>query len=283
MSNQNCLTTGENQITLTQSNYYTHETDKQYMSVSLFKDFLKCEACALAKLNDEWQPEEDKTALLVGNYVHSYFESEESHQKFIDDNKSAMFSTRGKTKGELKASYKIADEMIKALEHEKLFEALYKPCEKEVIVTGEIDGYLWKGKIDSLSIKQKYFCDLKTTRDIHQKIWNEETKQKENFIKAYGYYYQMAVYIELIRQTFSINCQPFVFAVSKQTPPDKAAIQFNSDKARDLMDEAMLNIIEKQPHIWNVIKGKEKPVRCENCEYCRATKHLMGLVQADEV
>lgn len=281
MNKENYLTTGA--IQLTQNNYYTHETDKQYMSVSLFKDFLKCEACALAKLNDEWQPEEDKTALLVGNYVHSYFESKESHQKFIDENKSMMFSTRGKTKGELKSPYKIADEMIKSLENEKLFESFYKPGKKEVIVTGKIDGYPWKGKIDSLSKVQGYFCDLKTTRDIHQKIWNEDTRQKENFIKAYGYYYQMAVYIELIKQTFNIDCQPFIFAVSKQLPPDKAAIQFNSDKSKELINDAMQNIMKKQPHIWNVIKGKEKPERCGQCEYCRATKHLMGLVQADEI
>lgn len=281
MNKENYSTIGESQ--LTQSNYYTHETDKQYMSVSLFKDFLKCEACALAKLNDEWQPKEDKTALLVGNYIHSYFESEESHQKFIDENKGTMMSSRGASKGKLKAPYKIADEMIESLENEKLFESFYKPGEKEVIVTGKIGGYPWKGKIDSLRKVQGFFCDLKTTRDIHQKIWNEDTRQKENFIKAYGYYYQMAVYTELIRQTFNVDCQPFIFAVSKQTPPDKVAIQFNSDKARELMDEAMQNIIEKQPHIWNVIKSQEKPERCEQCEYCRATKHLMKLVQADEI
>lgn len=281
MNKANCSTTGE--IQLTQSNYYTHETDKAYMSVSLFKDFLKCEACAWAKLNDKWQPQEDKTALLVGNYIHSYFESEESHNKFIEENKSVMFSTRGKSAGQLKAPYKIADEMINSLSEEKLFKSFYKPGEKEVIVTGEIGGYPWKGKIDSLSKVQGFFCDLKTTRDIRQKIWNEDTRQKENFIQAYGYYYQMAVYIELIKQTFNVDCQPFIFAVSKQTPPDKALIDFNTEKSQELLEQAMNDIIEKQPHIWNVIRGNEKPKRCEQCEYCRATKHILKLTHADEV
>ena len=33
---------------LTQENYYNHDTNWKYMSVSLFKDFLYCESHALA-------------------------------------------------------------------------------------------------------------------------------------------------------------------------------------------------------------------------------------------
>ena len=60
------------------------------MSVSLFKDFLNCEAQALAKLKEEWQPVSDPTALLLGNYVHSYFESKEAHDKFLEQNKKIV-------------------------------------------------------------------------------------------------------------------------------------------------------------------------------------------------
>ena len=67
---------------LTQENYYNHDTNWKYMSVSLFKDFLNCEAQALAKLKEEWKPVSDPTALLLGNYVHSYFESKEAHESF---------------------------------------------------------------------------------------------------------------------------------------------------------------------------------------------------------
>ena len=34
---------------LTADNYYSHETDWEYMSFSLYKDFKNCEAAALAK------------------------------------------------------------------------------------------------------------------------------------------------------------------------------------------------------------------------------------------
>ena len=50
---------------LTEQNYYENHN---YMSASLFKDFLKCPACAMAKLNGEWKPEKSD-ALLLGSYV----------------------------------------------------------------------------------------------------------------------------------------------------------------------------------------------------------------------
>lgn len=49
------------------------------MSFSVFKDFEKCEAATLAKLKGDWEPSSDPKALLIGNYVHSYFESEQAH------------------------------------------------------------------------------------------------------------------------------------------------------------------------------------------------------------
>ncbi|MDT2738245.1 PD-(D/E)XK nuclease-like domain-containing protein, partial [Enterococcus pseudoavium] len=69
-------------IILSDENYYSNEADWHYMSVSQYKDFIKCPAAALAKLKGEWQPDSDKKPLLVGNYVHSYFESAEAHEAF---------------------------------------------------------------------------------------------------------------------------------------------------------------------------------------------------------
>lgn len=148
-------------IELTEENYYDKDTSWHYMSVSLFKDFMQCEAAALAKLKGEWEPERSPVPLLVGNYVHSYFESEESHQKFVDANSKEMISSRGKTKGQLKADFKVADAMIDALKDEQVFKALYEPGQKEVIVKGDIYGYKWKGKIDSLNLDQLYSVILR--------------------------------------------------------------------------------------------------------------------------
>ncbi|WP_187337344.1 PD-(D/E)XK nuclease-like domain-containing protein, partial [Lactiplantibacillus plantarum] len=44
--------------------------------------FLACEAEALAELTGKWQPVRDAKALVVGNWLHSYFESKQAHEKF---------------------------------------------------------------------------------------------------------------------------------------------------------------------------------------------------------
>ncbi|MGH2183088.1 PD-(D/E)XK nuclease-like domain-containing protein, partial [Enterococcus faecalis] len=80
---------------------------------------LDCEAAALAKLKGEWTPENDPKELLVGNDVHSYFESPENHEAFKKENKSKMFSSR-KAFGLLK-DFQIAEQMIERLKQEEAF------------------------------------------------------------------------------------------------------------------------------------------------------------------
>lgn len=244
---------------LTAENYYDNETSFDYMSTSLYKDFRKCEAFALAKLNGEYMPVMDPTALLVGNYVHSYFESEASHSAFIEKNKDAMMTKSGA----LRAPYSVG--------------------EKEVIVTGDIFGHQWKGKIDSLNLDKQYFCDIKTTADIHKGFWDKDERRKVPFIKAYGYYLQMAVYTELIKQTFGVECQPFIFAVSKQTPCDHDAFSFNSEQDQEYLKEALEDVKEHQDHIADLIAGRAEPERCGHCEYCRATKQITAFTSAADI
>ncbi|KGL66845.1 phage protein [Limosilactobacillus mucosae] len=267
---------------LTKSNYYSHDTDFQYMSFSVFKDFEKCEAATLAKLKGDWEPTSNPEPLLVGNYVHSYFESPEAHQEFVEANKSEMISTRGKTKGQLKSSYKVADDMIKALSEDDFFNYVYMPGEKEVIVTGELFGHQWKGKIDSLCLDRGYFCDLKTVDDFHKGHWNPELRQKVNFVEDRGYHMQAAIYQELIRQTFDVDCQPYIFGVSKQPIPDKIAISFDGD-GQFLMQSALEKISNEQDHFWRVLMGEEPPKACGKCEYCRQGKQLAGFTEVSSI
>lgn len=258
---------------LTASNYYDKEQSWHYLSVSLFKDFEQCEAAALAKLKDEWQPDRSPTALLVGNYLHSYFESEAAHKAFIEANKAEILAKAGKNKGEPKADYQQAEKMIKILSSDLRFKSLYQG-DKEVIVTGELYGVQWKGKIDCLNLKQGYFVDLKTTKDIDGKEWSPIDHRKYGFIKNYGYYYQMAVYQELIKQTFGVDCVPFIVAVSKQDIPAKRAFDFSDVDDQYELQAAMDDIKANQPRIQKIMNGEIKPERCGKCEYCRLTAEL---------
>ena len=264
---------------LTNENYYSHETDWQYLSFSLYRDFLKCEAQALAKLKEKWQPTSNPVPLLVGNYVHSFFESEESHSAFVEENKAEMMLKNG----QLKAPFRVAESMISVLKDDYFFDAAYSVGKKEEIVTGKIDGIPWKGKIDSLNLEDGYFCDLKTVDDIHKKHWNEELKQYTNFIFDRGYHLQMALYKELIQQTFGVECEPLIFAISKQDPPAKLAIDFTNGESLSMMNFALQDVKDNQIHNLSVMNGEVKPKRCEKCEYCRQTAQLHSFVHANEI
>lgn len=268
-------------INLTQENYYSDEANKEFFSVSLFKSFEKCEAATLASVNGEYKRSSTE-ALLMGNYVHSYFESEEAHEAFKQANADEMLTKAGK----LKAGYRTAERMIDKLSEQKAFKNLYAPGDKEVIVTGELNGIKWRGKIDSLVLDKNYFADIKTNADLHKGIWikDEDGRNvKVPFIEGYGYYMQMAMYTELIRQTFGKTCQPFIFAVSKQEPCDVMAIDFNSSADAEKMEEALEYILANQQHYRDIIDGKTKPKRCNKCEYCRQTASITSFVHASEI
>ena len=81
---------------LNKQNYYSQATSWDYWSTSQFKDFENCEAAALAKLRDEWQPTSNPEALLVGNYLHSNYESPEAHRDFIEENHDQIIAKVGK-------------------------------------------------------------------------------------------------------------------------------------------------------------------------------------------
>ncbi|KMT33298.1 PD-(D/E)XK nuclease-like domain-containing protein [Melissococcus plutonius] len=201
---------------LNRSNYYSREMNQRYMSVSQYKAFRKCEAATLAELNGDWQDPKDQTALLVGNYVHSFFESPAAHQEFKEENKQSMYSQK-KPYGLLK-SFQVAENMIQSLERQEAFTMLYTG-EKEHITTDTLYGVEWKARIDCLNSKGGYFIDIKTTADMSKKVWNNRYNQRVSWIVDYGYYLQLAVYKQLLEKEFKKEFIPYITAVSKQEPP----------------------------------------------------------------
>ena len=239
------------------------------MSVSQYKSFAKCEAETLAELKGDWRPTGNNKALLIGNYLHSYFESPESHEHFIKDNSKDIYKKDGK----LLSDYVKADKMIKTLDEDPIFNKLYQG-KKEVIVQGKIGGIDWIGKIDNLNLDKGYFIDLKTTKDIRELIWNSEKHKKVSFIEGYNYYVQLAVYRELIEQTFGVKCRPMIIAVSKLDIPDKQAFTFESLEERTKLIDYFYEMLDMLPIYQAVKNGEKAPMRCEHCEYCRSTKKL---------
>ncbi|HEM5142983.1 TPA: PD-(D/E)XK nuclease-like domain-containing protein [Streptococcus suis] len=270
---------------LTEENYYQ---DRQWLSNSRFKAYMDCEAKAKAIDDKEWTDKRDDTALLVGNYVHSYFESEEAHANFVDANKTRMISSRGATKGELKKEFQVAQNMIDALKDDKDFLPLYHgnpgdDVRKEMILEGEIFGIKVKGKVDSINLTEGYFIDLKTMKTIRGLEWSDVERKKipgaGANILGFRYDVQLGLYQELLRQMGYPNFVPFVVAVSKEDVPDKAVITI----PQHFLDEGLQFFENNVERVAGIIAGKIKPKGCGNCDYCRSKRTLDRVINLDDL
>lgn len=249
------------------TDYYSVESSRAYWSISQYKRFRECEARAMAELAEEWSEDRDSTPLLVGNYVHSYFESQEAHEVFKSENGSTMIAKTGATKGQLKKDFKIAEIMIQALQSDKQFSEYYVG-EKEVAVTGVINGTDFKGKIDCLNIESGYFVDIKTTKSqIDDLVWSDEYRTKMRWFEAYGYVLQMAAYKELLYQQYGKEFTPIIYAVTKEDVPDTRAIVFQSDEKLKYELTELSTMISK---LDAVKKGLAEATPCKHCNYCKS-------------
>ena len=235
-----------------------------------------------------WIEDRDETPLLLGNYVHSYFESEEAHDEFLKENGEKLLAKSGKNKGGLKSEFVIGDKMIQSLAEDEGFNRLYHglsgdEVKKEMIVYGKIEGVPVKGKLDSVNLSRGYFVDLKTMKSIYTEEWNAELKKRVpasvNNILGFGYHGQLGLYRELLKQMTGKEFRPLIVAVSKESTPDKEIIKIDEE----WLEEGLQNIKDNIVEVWNVIQGKREPKKCGHCDYCRSQKKLGALVSLNDL
>lgn len=250
---------------LTEENYYSRESNWDYMSVSQYKDFAgtygkeACEASALAKINGEFV-EEPGTPLLVGSYVDHYFEGTLDQFRMSHP---ALF----KRDGNLKAEYLKAEEIIKRAERDELF-MKYLSGEKQVIMAGEISGVPWKIKMDSY-IPGVAIVDLKVMQSI-KKIEYARDIGYLDFVQYWGYDIQGAVYQEVVRQNIGKRLPFYVAALSKEKEPDLEIIHVT----QSFLDDAMASVLQNLDSVITAKYGEREPKRCGKCDFCRRTKVL---------
>lgn len=231
---------------LTNDNYYSPESNKQYFSVSQYKDFVKCEAMAMAKINGEYE-EPMTTALLVGSYIDVYFEG--TPDEFIEKHRSEIY-TKQKT---LRADFRKAEEIIKRIERDALF-MKFLSGEKQKIFTAEMFGVPWKIKMDSYC-EGVCITDLKIVRNFKT-------------LPNWRYDIQGAVY-QQVEHLNTGSRLPFYLAVAtKEDTPDLDIFQITQDS----LDFALAEVEGNMPRFIAVKNGEEEPIRCGECNYCKATK-----------
>lgn len=272
-------------VELTQENYYQ---DTSRLSYSRYKRYKQCQAKAYAVDNGIWVEERDETPLLLGNYVHSYFESPEAHEKFMAENGNKLLAKTGKNKGNLKSDFIIGDKMIESLKDDDGFNRLYHgyssdKVEKEMIVYGEIEGVPVKGKLDSVNLSRGYFVDLKTMKSIYSEEWNADLRKRVpaavNNILNFGYHGQLGLYRELLKQMTGREFRPLIVAVSKENVPDKDILKIDEDWLVEGLGNLKADIVE----VWDVIQGKQKPKSCGHCDYCRSQKKLNAVISLNDL
>lgn len=256
---------------LDKTNYHSTDANIHYMSVSQFKSAMECEARMVAELRGEHiRPQ--STALLVGSYFHAAIEGNEVFNQFIEENHSWIFGSRG-------AKYKDfekADDMIETVKNDP-FCMFALTGEKEVIYTGELFGVQWKIKVDNINHERGFFSDLKSTQELRKRYWSEKYGTYVSFVQAYDYVLQMYVYREIIFQNTGRYYDPYIVAVTKESPPDKAVLHFDAsrfDFESDYIQTMLPSIIEAK-------QGLKAPHRCDKCEYCRNTKKLTGTFEIE--
>lgn len=265
---------------LTKDNYFSKEATQAFMSVSTFKDYVPafggCEARAKAKHDGIWE-DDDKAVFLQGQYVHAW--NENKLPEFIGKNKETLMTQ----KQTLRSEFQLCETAIEKIKGDELFMKSLAG-EKEVILTAELFGVPWKIMIDSYFRYERRFGDLKFLKSFYDKKWNVQSQCYENVFTSYGYLLQMAVYAEIERLSSGRHeddyFEPFLACVSKEKYHDLAIISFVSDMETVAeFVRGQLSIVEHfLPRVLQVRAGEVKAERCEQCDYCRASKKLTGTV-----
>jgi len=258
---------------LTASNYYSQEANKEYLSVSQIKKFAECEARALAEVEGRYI-EAPTPAMLVGSYVHAHFDDDAALKKLIEEDNGVIF----KQNGEKYAMYSKADEMIEAVKNDDLC-MFALSGKKEQIFTANVFGAEFKCKVDAINHDMKYFSDLKTTQKLDSRLWSDKYNMMVSFVEKYDYVMQMFIYREVLHASTGEYYDPYIVAVTKEEPPNKAVIEI--DEERYVFEyEYVEDLVQR---VQAVKSGEESAEACGKCSYCRKDKKLEDTIEVAEL
>lgn len=231
---------------LTQENYYSQEASRQYFSVSQYKDFMKCEAMAMAQMGGDYQRPMTR-ALLVGSFVDAYFEG--TLPQFMEENPELF--TR---KNELRSEFRKANEIIGRVKADPKF-MWYMSGEKQRIMTFELFGVPWKMKMDSY-LPGACITDLKVVANFKtMPLWR--------------YDLQGAVYQAGVEAVTGEKLPFYLAAATKERVTDLDIFQVPQTTLKLALDEIGVNI----GRFAEVRAGIVPPNYCGKCDYCKSIKN----------
>ena len=242
---------------ITKGNYFSSKANNEYMSVSQFKDFLKCEAMAMAMLKGVYLKPESR-ALLLGSYVDEMITgTATSKRKFLEENSKELYKKNGEPYADIVAAMEAVERIKK---QPLMMEQL--SGKHQAVMTGVIAGVPFKIKMDSYH-PDKIIADLKYMASMRS------PNLFEPLVKYWGYDIQGAVYQEIVRQNTGKRLPFYLNIATKEKP---AHVDIAEIKQYEL-DEALDKVIKKAPRFFAIKNGEIEPERCEdyNCDYCTET------------
>lgn len=231
---------------LANSNYHSPKANKAFFSVSQYKDFMKCEAMTMAKINGIYQEPLTK-ALLVGSFVDAYFEG--TLKEFMEVHNDIFTK-----KDTLRAEFKKANEIIARVKRDSLF-MKFLSGEKQKIFTAEMFGVEWKIKIDSYC-PGICIADLKVVKSFM-------------VIPYWRYDIQGAVYQEVVRLNTGSRLPFYLAAATKERVTDFDIFQI----PQDILDSALSEVENHIDRYIAVKAGRVDPTPCGECDYCKTVKN----------
>lgn len=249
-------------VEVNSENYYE---DTGHMSVSKFKALFKCEVGGLVDFNDIPK----SIPLLVGSYVDSYIEG--TLDKFKDENPE-IYSSRGATKGELKADYKQAEGICRYIDNDVMIQN-FLSGEKQTIMTGIINGVPFKIKMDSY-IPNLLIADLKVMATVTDKVGNFY-----DFVTRWNYHWQLACYQEIVYQNTGLKLPCYIVAVTKETPTNSVIIKI----PQKILDMALYEIEGNIERLYDVYMGKVEPNGCGVCPTCIKNRKSTPIINLESL
>lgn len=240
--------------------YYAN---KSYMSVSLWKKFNKCEVGGL----EDWSSPTD--AMLIGSYCDAYVEG--TLDKFKENNPQ-IFSTRGNSKGELKADFKKAEEICRYIDNDEVLQQ-FLGGEKQQVFTGTIGGVPFKGKLDSYS-KGIAINDLKVVRTVTDSFGNYM-----DFITRWQYDLQLSCYQELVFQNTGEKLPCYIVAITKENPINSVVVNIPQNR----LDIALYQVESTIQRYWDIYNGKIEPAGCGVCNTCISKRKVTEIISLDDI
>lgn len=257
---------------LTEQNYYSLESDNAYCSNSQLRLFQTCEHKAMEYLKGNYTIEPTE-AMLIGSYVDCALTEPDKLEKFKADHPE-MYSSRGSTKGLLKASFSRAEQMVDKVKNDKKAMA-YLQGDNQTIFTGDLFGVPFKCKLDAY-IPHKAICDLKTVDSIYKTVWDEELQRRVSFVEANRYIQQLAIYQNIVQQNTGETLPCYILAVSKEPITDIELIYIDDQTLHETIygNEFNQGLVDDITKVRMLKNGEIEPLRCGRCDLCLSEKKI---------